>query len=290
MEQVLHKVNHYSSLSAPDRVAARAPPDCGDRGSARRRCVPSHLLPEARVPRWRSRLHACRQQRRRVVLPLHQGDAAASDNRATDAMLISVVVATYNRPDALAAVLRSLGKQNDRQFEVVVADDGSRSDTEDVVQRAQAAFPVPLTHVWQEDTGFRLAAVRNRATARARGEYLIYLDGDCIVRPNFVRAHRDLAETGWCVTGGRVLLSEAFTHQVLATDTAIEDWSIADAAVAALQGKLNRAMSLPRLPLGPLRKAWSAPLAAAQRLQLQRVSHRRRKSQRLRRMFSGMGL
>ena len=169
-------------------------------------------------------------------------------------MLISVIVATYNRPDALAAVLRSLRKQNDRQFEVVVADDGSRDETVEVVRRTQAAFPVPLTHVWQEDTGFRLAAVRNRATARARGQYLIYLDGDCVVRPNFVRAHRELAETRWCVTGGRVLLSEAFTHQVLTTDIAIEDWSIANAAVAALQGKLNRAVALTRVPLGPLRK------------------------------------
>jgi glycosyltransferase involved in cell wall biosynthesis len=169
-------------------------------------------------------------------------------------MLISVVVATYNRPDALGAVLRSLGKQDDREFEVVVADDGSRSDTEDVVKRARTSLQVPLIHVWQEDTGFRLAAVRNLATARARGDYLVYLDGDCIVRQNFVRAHRDLSEIGWCVTGGRVLLSEAFTQQALASDTAIEDWNIADAAIAALQGKINRATSLPRLPLGPLRK------------------------------------
>lgn len=169
-------------------------------------------------------------------------------------MLISVIVATYNRPDALAAVLRSLGKQDDRQFEVVVADDGSRPDTEDVAKRAQATLPVPLSHVWQEDTGFRLAAVRNRATAHARGDYLIFLDGDCIVRRHFVRAHRALAELGWCVTGGRVLLSESFTRAVLADGTAVEDWSVAAAAIAAVQGKINRAMTLPRLPLGPLRK------------------------------------
>lgn len=171
-----------------------------------------------------------------------------------DAMLISVVVATYNRPDALQAVLRSLAKQDDGQFEVVVADDGSRSDTEVVVKQAQSTFGRPLTHVWHEDLGFRLAAVRNLATARAQGEYLIYLDGDCVVRRHFVRAHRDLAEAGWCVTGGRVLLSEAFTRAVLANGTAIEDWSIAEATVAAVQGKVNRAMSLPKLPLGPLRK------------------------------------
>jgi len=106
-------------------------------------------------------------------------------------MLISVIVATYNRPDALGAVLRSLEKQNDRRFEVVVADDGSRSDTGDVVKRAQASMPVPLMHVWQEDTGFRLAAVRNLATARARGDYLIYLDGDCIVAPGASGHARD---------------------------------------------------------------------------------------------------
>ena len=169
-------------------------------------------------------------------------------------MLISVVVATYNRPDALAAVLRSLGKQNDPQFEVVVADDGSRPDTEAVVKAARATSPMQLSHVWQEDTGFRLAAVRNRATARARGDYLIYLDGDCIVRRHFVRAHRALAEAGWCVAGGRVLLSEAFTRTALADGTAIEDWSVAGATLAAVQGKVNRASSLPRLPLGPLRK------------------------------------
>ncbi len=172
-------------------------------------------------------------------------------------MLISVVVATYNRPDALAAVLRSLGKQDDSDFEVVVADDGSGADTEAVVQRAQATFPGPLSHVWQEDTGFRLAAARNRATAQAHGDYLIYLDGDCIVRHHFVRAHRVLAERGWCVAGGRVLLGETFTRAALTDGTAIEDWGIANAAIAAIQGKVNRASSLPWLPLGPLRRLGS---------------------------------
>ncbi len=134
-------------------------------------------------------------------------------------MLISVVVATYNRPDALAAVLRSLGKQDDTNFEIVVADDGSGPETADVVKRAQATIAVPIYHVWQEDTGFRLAAARNRATAQANGDYLIYLDGDCLVRQHFVRAHRALAERGWCVTGGRVLLGEAFTRAALEAGT-----------------------------------------------------------------------
>lgn len=172
-------------------------------------------------------------------------------------MFISVIVATYNRPDALSAVLRSLSKQDDRNFEVVVADDGSGSETRAVINDARSTFAVPLSHVWQNDEGFRLAAARNRATAGARGEYLIYLDGDCIVRRHFVRAHRALAENGWCVTGGRVLLSESMTRSVLSEDNAIEDWRVVDAARAARQKKLNRALSLPWLPLGPLRKLGS---------------------------------
>lgn len=169
-------------------------------------------------------------------------------------MLISVVVATYNRPDALAAVLRSLAKQDDADFEVVVADDGSGPETERVIKHAQRTLRLQLSHVWQQDDGFRLAAVRNRATAQARGEYLIYLDGDCVARRHFVHAHRALAERGWCVTGGRVLLSDAFTRTALTDAIAIEDWSVAQATTAALQGKINRAFSLAWLPLGPLRK------------------------------------
>lgn len=169
-------------------------------------------------------------------------------------MLISVIVATYNRPDALEAVLRSLAKQNDNKFEVVVADDGSGPDTAAVVAHAQRAFAVPLSHVWQPDTGFRLAAARNRATARATGEYLIYLDGDCVVNRRFVRAHRALAEPGWCVAGGRILLSEPFTAAVLADHIAVEDWNIARTMVGAAQGKINRALASMWLPLGPLRR------------------------------------
>ena len=169
-------------------------------------------------------------------------------------MLISVIVATYNRPDALAAVLRSLTKQDDDNFEIVVADDGSGPDTAAVIKRARAVSAMPISHVWQEDTGFRLAAVRNRATARARGDYLIYLDGDCLVRYHFVRAHRALAELGWCVTGGRVLLGEAFTRGALTIGTTIEDWSVGSATIAAVKGKLDRAVPLAWVPLGPLRK------------------------------------
>ena len=91
--------------------------------------------------------------------------------------LISLVVSTYNRPDALGACLRSLLAQNDRNFEIVVADDGSGPATRDVIKAWAAEAGVPVGHVWQEDRGFRLAEIRNRAIAASAGSYLIFLDG-----------------------------------------------------------------------------------------------------------------
>ncbi|MBK6356027.1 MAG: glycosyltransferase family 2 protein [Betaproteobacteria bacterium] len=129
--------------------------------------------------------------------------------------LISVIVTTYNRPDALRAVLASLAAQTDTAFEVLVADDGSRAETAEAVAAEGVHFPVPLRHLWQEDDGFRAAAARNLAVAASCGDYLVFIDGDCILRPDFVAAHRALAEAGWFVAGNRVLLSEGFTKKVL---------------------------------------------------------------------------
>src|SRR5437763_9009654 len=86
---------------------------------------------------------------------------------------ISIIVSTYNRPDALGATLRSLARQTDSSFEIVVADDGSGPTTRDVVEAWKPRTAIPLQHVWQEDRGFRLAEIRNRAIAASAGSYLI---------------------------------------------------------------------------------------------------------------------
>ncbi len=131
---------------------------------------------------------------------------------------ISLLIATYNWPQALAAVLRSVRAQRTLPFEVLVADDGSRSDTRELIAREAATFPVPLVHVWHEDTGFRLAAIRNRAIARARGDYVIQIDGDIVLHPKFVAAHATFASRGRWVQGSRCLLDEALTQRVLNGD------------------------------------------------------------------------
>lgn len=169
-------------------------------------------------------------------------------------MLISVIVTTYNRPDALRAVLDGLAAQDDRGFEVIVADDGSADETRMLVTRTGGDFPVALRHVWQDDRGFRAGAARNRAAERATGDYLVFLDGDCVPRPDFIARHRALAERGWMVAGNRILLSEAFTARALAERLPLHSWSQAEWARARERGEINRTLPLAHLPLGPLRK------------------------------------
>jgi glycosyltransferase involved in cell wall biosynthesis len=168
--------------------------------------------------------------------------------------LISVIVTTYNREDALGAVLAALARQHDRGFEVIVADDGSGPATAELVAGWRSRVGVPLSHVWQADRGFRAAEIRNRAILAAGGDYCVFLDGDCLVRPDYVRAHRRLAEPGWFVTGNRVLLSPGLTARLLSQDVRLQSWSAAQWLRCRAAGGVNRLSALFRLPLGPLRK------------------------------------
>jgi glycosyltransferase involved in cell wall biosynthesis len=164
--------------------------------------------------------------------------------------VISVVVSTYNWPEALAAVLDGLANQTDRNFEVVVADDGSDHRTAEVVSQAG----VRAKHIWHEDQGFRLAEIRNRATLACKGEYIIFLDGDCIPRPSFVAIHRRLAEPGCFVQGNRVNLRKKLTQRVLAEKLDPGRWGPLTWIGHRLGKRVGRLAPLVTLPLGPLRK------------------------------------
>lgn len=170
------------------------------------------------------------------------------------AELISVIVTTYNREDALEAVLRSLAGQTDPDFEVLVADDGSGPATAALVAAWKAKAGHRVEHVWHPDDGFRAAEIRNRAVLASRGSYIIFLDGDCIVRPDFVATHRRLAERGWFVTGNRVLLSPARTASVLKDNETPERWPAGRWLAERWRGGVNRLSALLHLPLGPLRR------------------------------------
>ena len=175
--------------------------------------------------------------------------------------LISVIVTTYNREDALDAVLRGLAAQTDDHFEVIVADDGSRPKTLEVVASRLPQFK-RLAHVWQEHKGFRAAEIRNRAILRSFGEICIFLDGDCIPRPSFVAVHRRLAEPGWFVAGNRVLLSRQLTERVLRDALEPEKWALAQWLGCRVTGGVNRI--LPLVSLSPLH-SWRRRLGGAWR-------------------------
>ena len=169
-------------------------------------------------------------------------------------MKTSVIVTTYNRPDALAAVLSGYEAQTDRDFELVVADDGSTSETAAVIQDYQCRSRGPIRHVWQEDRGFRAAAIRNRAAAATTADYIIFTDGDCVPSRQFVQAHKRLAEPGCFLGANRVLLSERGTQRVLDGRLPIHEWGWAQWSLAWARREVNRLLPLLVLPDGCFRK------------------------------------
>lgn len=174
-------------------------------------------------------------------------------------MKLSIIVSTYNRTDVLHAVLSGLAQQQGMtatDWEVIVADDGSGPATRAIIEDWQTRFPCVLRHVWHDDTGFRLAAIRNRSALQANGDYLVFMDGDCIPFPDFASQHQQLAEAGWFVAGNRVLLTQEFTAQLLASaqPAAPAGWSPLQWLIAKLTGKANRALPWLRLKINQMRK------------------------------------
>jgi glycosyltransferase involved in cell wall biosynthesis len=130
-------------------------------------------------------------------------------------MKISFIVLTYNRTDALLAVLRSLATQCDERHEVVIADDGSRPDQVQMLFDGCPPFKCPVRHIWHPDVGFTAAQARNLGASQASGDYLVFLDGDCVPNKAFVDQHTRLAEPGCFLNGSRVLISQRLTERVV---------------------------------------------------------------------------
>jgi glycosyltransferase involved in cell wall biosynthesis len=117
---------------------------------------------------------------------------------------ISLIITTYNWPQALDLVLESVARQSRMPDEVIVADDGSGEETARLVASWKGRLGCPLQHVWQENKGFRAGRSRNRGIAAARGEYVVAIDGDMILHPDFVADHEQAARPGWWVQGARI--------------------------------------------------------------------------------------
>ena len=170
-------------------------------------------------------------------------------------MRIAVIITTYNRPDALSAALEGYCAQKDKDFELIVADDGSTDETTRVVTAYKQRPELNLSHVWQKDEGFRAAAARNCAIAKTSADYVIFTDGDCVPLPDFVSQHRLLAEQGWFLVGSRLLLNEPFTNHVLKDRVPVHTWTVAQWIKAWTKREINRWLPILTLPVAaPLRK------------------------------------
>ena len=142
---------------------------------------------------------------------------------------LSVVVSTYEWPEALGAVLAGLAEQRATDLEVVVAEDGQSSATAAMVERWTPVFaPERLRHVTQEDRGFRLARVRDLGALHARGRMLVFLDGDCIPRRDFAAATTRYGLTGWFLGTKRVELGAELSRRVLGGAVAVHRWGASD--------------------------------------------------------------
>ena len=165
---------------------------------------------------------------------------------------ISIIIATYNWPEALELILLSLIDQLEKhtQVELILADDGSGASTQAIIDKYQNKFK-HFKHVWHEDNGFRKSIILNQAVNNSKGEYLIFLDGDCIPFPDYITQQISLIEEGVFVAGNRVLLSKDFTAQILKIPTQIQEvftWSLLNWLQAKLDKKVNKL--LPSLRLG----------------------------------------
>ena len=120
----------------------------------------------------------------------------------------SLVTPTYNWPQALELLLLSITKQSVMPHEVIIADDGSKPETKVLIERFQKNFPVPLIHIWHEDQGNRKPSIMNKAIAQAKYDYIVEIDGDIIMHPDFVKDHLKFAEKGMYLYGSRVNLKK----------------------------------------------------------------------------------
>ncbi|MDO4320485.1 MAG: glycosyltransferase family 2 protein [Bacteroidales bacterium] len=133
-------------------------------------------------------------------------------------MKVSLIISTYNRPDALALCLDSILRQTRMPDEVIVGDDGSGSETKAVIDRFAARCPVPVVHLWHEDKGFRLAAMRNKCIARSIGDYIVQIDSDVVLSRHFIADHLAAALPGHYAKGSRIRLNNSATEKACKRD------------------------------------------------------------------------
>lgn len=128
---------------------------------------------------------------------------------------VSLIVATYNWPEALEHCLHSVFRQDRMPDEILIADDGSDAITKAKIEELRAISPIPIRHIWHPDQGFRLAAIRNKAIVSAQSEYIIQIDGDILLDRHFISDHLRGVDRGFFLCGSRVWVAREQSEQLL---------------------------------------------------------------------------
>jgi glycosyltransferase involved in cell wall biosynthesis len=137
-------------------------------------------------------------------------------------MKVSVIISTYNSPAWLEKVLWGYECQTYKNFEVVIADDGSGEPTRDLIERMKKESPLEIIHVWHEDRGFQKSQILNKAIEASTTAYLIFSDGDCIPRKDFVEVHINHLEKGYFLSGGYFMLP-MITSKIISKENIVNE-------------------------------------------------------------------
>jgi len=130
-------------------------------------------------------------------------------------MKLTLIITTYNWKEALDLMLESVARQTVLPDEVIIADDGSRPDTGELIASWKKRLPVPLIHQWQEDIGFRVSRARNRAIAAASGDFIVIVDGDMVLNKHFMEDYRRAARPGFFFQGARLITGPTTGARIL---------------------------------------------------------------------------
>lgn len=188
-------------------------------------------------------------------------------------MKLSLIITSFDRPDALACVLRGLERQSHLPDELAIADDGSGAETRDLIADFRARFARPVRHCWQPHEGFRVCRARNLALSRVTGDYVVIVDGDMVMHAHFIADHHRFARAGQWVQGTRILLDAQRTAELIASGPHdLSPWSTGLGGLRRLY-----ALHTPRLSdrLGQVANAFVATKScnlAAWRADLERIN------------------
>lgn len=150
---------------------------------------------------------------------------------------ITVIIATYNKTDWLEKVLFGYSTQTYNDFDIIIADDGSTNETKELIDKFKQNYPVEITHAWHEDKGYRRQKILNEAIVMAENEYILFTDGDCIPREDFVETHAKYAEKGYFLSGGYCKLPMDISEAIAEND--IKSKRCFEVSWLKTQGTLN---------------------------------------------------